>query len=303
LTHIFFFCADLGLLLFVPAGVTLFLGFWQVRRRGWKLGLIKEREDAVRLPAHDVTRVYSADDWAKLAFRRVRARGCYLPELSVLVSPRFPLGVAGQPGGPSRDGAHVITPFVLLPAAAGATTADGGDGQDEEEDSDAARALAAAIAAAKGSPRAQAELARDHDIVIVNRGWAPRTMLAERDLPDAVETPAGLVTIRGVARAEVDPGTYGPRNAAAAGAAGSESGPGACWSYVDAMSMAESVGLNPTAMVVDLAEHRDARAPGAKYPLPAQTPIELRNTHLEYALTWFTLCGAVTVAAVVRLRG
>jgi cytochrome oxidase assembly protein ShyY1 len=33
-----------------------------------------------------------------------------------------------------------------------------------------------------------------------------------------------------------------------------------------------------------------------------QTMLSLRNTHLEYALTWFSLSGALAVAALYRIK-
>ena len=98
-------------LLVVPV-LTFGLGVWQVRRREWKLELIKYLEERTRaepipLPAKSE---YDADPQAFIAkyeYLPMRVRGRFEHSREVLVTMRQDLS-----GEASVPGAHVITPFV-----------------------------------------------------------------------------------------------------------------------------------------------------------------------------------------------
>lgn len=114
-------------------------------------------------------------------------------------------------------------------------------------------------------------------IVLVNRGWVPedRTAPARRaegQLP-------GIVDVEGFLRA--DTGRHGwfvPENDPAGG----------IWHRLDIDQMSEVLGLPVAPFVI---EAGPAVNPGG-FPIGGQTRLHLRNNHLEYALTWFTLAAA-----------
>ena len=74
------------------------------------------------------------------------------------------------------------------------------------------------------------------------------------------------------------------------------------WYSRDAVAMAKALGApGPVAPVFLMAE--TATNPEWKALVPAPLPVEIPNRHLEYALTWFGLAGALAaVYAAVLLR-
>ncbi len=75
---------------------------------------------------------------------------------------------------------------------------------------------------------------------------------------------------------------------------------GNAWIWFDLPAMAEAVG-HPSA---DTALYFSARAdqePGP-YPIGGQTRVNLRNDHLEYAITWFALAIAISITYILLRR-
>lgn len=121
--------------------------------------------------------------------------------------------------------------------------------------------------------------------VLVDRGWV-------RDpAAPAVSRPVGDVAVEGVIRTFQPPGRFTPDN-----------NPGAnMWFHPDLAAMAEAAGIADAAPVYVAAITREG--------LPVGDPpgVNLRNSHLAYAITWYSLAvvllGMVAVAAVRGKNG
>jgi len=127
--------------------------------------------------------------------------------------------------------------------------------------------------------------------ILVNRGWVPLDRLDPATRPDSLVE--GRVTIEGVLRLGGWKGRdwFRPTNDPDANS----------WLWMDLPRMALAAGLsNPvTEAYVDAA--RD-QTPG-DYPVGGQTRVNLRNEHLEYALTWFALAfGLLAVYVLYHWR-
>ncbi|MEX0808326.1 MAG: SURF1 family protein [Dongiaceae bacterium] len=126
--------------------------------------------------------------------------------------------------------------------------------------------------------------------LLVNRGW----------IPDDREDPAtraegqveGKVTIEALVRR---PGTENwlvPDNVPADPTGGNASGGGE-WFWMELPAMREAAGLAPSGPPLYL-EATASDVPGG-FPIGGQTRLELRNDHLQYAITWFLLGGALAI--------
>ncbi|MGE5200874.1 MAG: SURF1 family protein [Acidobacteriota bacterium] len=126
-------------------------------------------------------------------------------------------------------------------------------------------------------------------IVMVVRGWIPR------DLRDparrAAGNPAGEVAVEGILRLapEGRPGWFVPDNDPAKNE----------WFYLDLAAMTRAAGA-PGALPFYV-EAGPAPNPGG-YPLGGQANTELRNEHLQYAITWYCLAAALAVIYLMLLR-
>ena len=131
--------------------------------------------------------------------------------------------------------------------------------------------------------RLVAPFARDDGAAaLVDRGWAPE------DAP--IDRPEGSVAIEGLLRGAPAGNPFRPDNRPDDGV----------WHWIDPPAMALAAGLPETAFYVQ------AVAPAGengRYPIPGGAALELRNDHLQYALTWFGLAAALlAVHAVLRRR-
>lgn len=124
--------------------------------------------------------------------------------------------------------------------------------------------------------------------VLVDRGWAPRHG-ADAD-GGAIDRPQGRVTVTGITRLPAAAGYFVPANEPARGQ----------WFSLDPAQMAAARGLGPVAPVIVVAE----AAPGgrAAYPIGAEVRVEIRDDHLQYALTWYSLALGLMAVAVIALR-
>ncbi len=126
----------------------------------------------------------------------------------------------------------------------------------------------------------------DGRVVLLDRGWVPLDWTA----PQAPEPRS--VEIEALARTGGWQGSewLKPANDPA----------GNAWLWLDLPAMAEAVGLPG----VETGLYFSARAdqePG-RYPVGGQTQVNLRNDHLEYAITWFALAFAVSVTYILLRR-
>jgi surfeit locus 1 family protein len=124
--------------------------------------------------------------------------------------------------------------------------------------------------------------------ILVDRGFVADTVAARPEVVPADRTPFELV---GVLRAPDKPSFVTPANQPAANR----------WFSRDIPAMARALGAPRPAPVFLFAE--TASNPDFKALVPAPLPTSIPNRHLEYALTWFGLAGALAgVYAAVLLR-
>lgn len=130
----------------------------------------------------------------------------------------------------------------------------------------------------------------DAQTVLVNRGWVPFELKERSARPDGLVE--GPVTVEGIVRFQ-RPITglqrvFLPENEPANNV----------WYSVDQAQIEETASLSLTNFyVVD----GNTDVPGT-YPLGRQWILDIRNDHLQYALTWFLLAGALAVIYVVYHR-
>ena len=118
--------------------------------------------------------------------------------------------------------------------------------------------------------------------VLVNRGWAPPP--GERRA-DEMWLPDGAVRLEGVLRAGGKTSAWVPDNEPA----------NDIWFFADPAAMAAATGLEDARpyIIEAAADEGDSR-----FPVGGQTVTAVRNDHLQYAITWFSLA-AVLVAIFV----
>ncbi|MBV8536039.1 MAG: SURF1 family protein [Alphaproteobacteria bacterium] len=123
--------------------------------------------------------------------------------------------------------------------------------------------------------------------LLVDRGWVP----PERKAP-ASRAPgevAGTATITGFVRRGQVRGWLTPDNDPAHDS----------WFWFDLPAMSKAAGIEPPASFYLEA---DATPNPGGLPVGGQTPIELPSPHLNYAITWFSLAGALAVIFVASQR-
>jgi surfeit locus 1 family protein len=129
----------------------------------------------------------------------------------------------------------------------------------------------------------------DGDVVLVERGWVPPE---KRDAAARAQgNPPGEVAVDGLLRLPPPekPSWFVPANDPAEGQ----------WFWIDLPAMARAAGV-PEALPFYV-EAGPAPNPGG-LPVGGQTRTELPNDHLQYAITWFSLAGALAVIYVILLR-
>lgn len=129
----------------------------------------------------------------------------------------------------------------------------------------------------------------DGRFVFVNRGFVPY------DLKDAAKRPqgqvAGMVTVTGLARNALPakPSSLVPDN-----------DPGKnVFYWKDRDAMARSAGLRTTAEIVPVFIDAGATPNPGGYPVGGVTLIDLPNSHLQYAFTWYGLAAALAGVLIV----
>lgn len=123
--------------------------------------------------------------------------------------------------------------------------------------------------------------------VLVNRGWAPPKNA--RDMAE-FRRPAGVVLVEGFLRAGAKTSAWVPDNEP----------DNDMWFFADAPAMAQARGLDGVKpYVIELAPTAAGLAGARGYPIAGQTVTEIRNNHLQYAVTWFGLAATLVVIYVV----
>ncbi len=124
-------------------------------------------------------------------------------------------------------------------------------------------------------------------VVLINRGWVPTGRKDPASRPAAQLSE--IVTVAGIARKGWPQRAFVPDNDPAKNV----------WFHADldaiatAMNLAKGVNVPPL-----FVEAGGAPNPGG-YPLGGQTRIEIRNAHLQYAITWYALAVALLVIYLV----
>lgn len=106
----------------------------------------------------------------------------------------------------------------------------------------------------------------DGRIILVNRGFSP---------VDKEARPEGMQTVTGVIRPVRGKRYFSPDNHPEKNV----------WFYEDTDAMSKATGLTLTPILV---EATGVKEPGL-YPIPNSGVITLRNEHLYYAITWFSI--------------
>ena len=112
--------------------------------------------------------------------------------------------------------------------------------------------------------------------ILVNRGWVAQSKLRPETRPQGqVE---GEVNISGIVRKTEGRAQFAPKNQVDSSQ----------WQYRDLPALAEKLGTLP--VFVDAGQ--GSTVPGG--PLGGQTKVALRDEHLSYMITWFSLSGIST---------
>lgn len=106
----------------------------------------------------------------------------------------------------------------------------------------------------------------DGRIVLVNRGFSPK---------DKESRPKGVQTVRGIIRPLREKRLFSPENKPQNN----------LWFYEDIPAMGKATQLPLLPVMVEATGKREFEV----YPVPHDGTIVLRNDHLNYAITWFSL--------------
>lgn len=130
------------------------------------------------------------------------------------------------------------------------------------------------------------------EIVVIDAGFVENTM-QERGVEDrAVKklVTGAPVTLTGYLRFPEEPGWLTP----------GENRDKRLWFVRDHLAIASALGWGTVApFYIDL----EQPAPENGVPRPGPLDVHLKDDHLQYAVTWFALAGAVLIAFAVWLRG
>ena len=119
--------------------------------------------------------------------------------------------------------------------------------------------------------------------VLVNRGWVP---FDKREPKTRLQGQiGGSITVEGIVRLSKGPGLFTPVNEPHNNT----------WFYVDPFKMSSSTKLPPLQGYYLLAANG---SPGG-LPVSHQWRVDIRNDHLQYAITWFALAFSLIVIYIV----
>jgi cytochrome oxidase assembly protein ShyY1 len=132
----------------------------------------------------------------------------------------------------------------------------------------------------------------DGESIVINAGFVQNTM-QDRSLEDRAVAPlisGKTVTLTGYIRFPEKGGMLTPP----------ENKTRRLWFTRDHLAMAQALGWGEVApFYVDL----ELPVPPSGIPKPGPLELHLRDDHLQYAITWFGLAGAVVIAFAIWLRG
>uniref|UniRef100_A0A6B2LFT4 SURF1-like protein n=1 Tax=Arcella intermedia TaxID=1963864 RepID=A0A6B2LFT4_9EUKA len=123
------------------------------------------------------------------------------------------------------------------------------------------------------------------EVILVNRGWVPLNMKDPAARKEGQITKE--VTIRGIVNTNHwKPSYFTPDN----------DPQNSTWYWIDVPRMSQLLGTKP--VVVDV----QSEIPKISLPRGAQTQVHLRNEHLNYAVTWYSLSFFFTLMATYVLK-
>jgi len=210
-----------GFILLALPMLTLGLGIWQIKRREWKLDLIKFLNERTTVEPKELPN--SDEELVNLSetceFYPYKIKGHFVHSKEILLSPKGDItGTNHLPGG------LIITPFVL----------------------------------------------KNGKTILVNRGYVPYTHYSPTKRFDAqIE---GEVELVGLLRKDEVISAFTPENK-----------PPTEWHFREINLMAKVLGTLP--LLLDATKESTIRGG----PIGGQTAINLRNEHMSYIITWFSL--------------
>lgn len=111
------------------------------------------------------------------------------------------------------------------------------------------------------------------DVILVNRGWVPKSGINPKTRPES--PPTGVVEMKGIVRKNETRPQFMPKMPLK----------GRHFAWKDLHRMSELTGAKP--YLIDASSH--SSVPGG--PIGGQTIVTIRNEHLSYIFTWFSLSG------------
>ena len=125
---------------------------------------------------------------------------------------------------------------------------------------------------------------KDGKITLINRGWIPERLRYRKTRPETLTE--GSVVVEGIIREDKKKGFFVPENEPQ----------NDVWLYINAEQMAAKSQVGPISnYYIDV-----LRGPGPyTLPIGASQSINMRNEHLQYALTWYLLAISLLVIYVI----
>ncbi|SAM09315.1 hypothetical protein [Absidia glauca] len=132
----------------------------------------------------------------------------------------------------------------------------------------------------------------DGSVILVKRGWVALDKKDKRNRPDSLVT--GPVEVEGLLRLTEQPNSFTPDN----------DPEGNQWYWVDLDTMAElSYSQNLLVeSVSDRPSYHDHALIEKGIPIGRSPVVEVRNSHMQYIITWYALSAATTVMLWMLLR-
>ena len=130
---------------------------------------------------------------------------------------------------------------------------------------------------------------QDGTLVFLNRGWAPQDY--KNNPKVKISEPTDTIKIVGILRGEEHPRSYLPQNDPATG----------MWLWQDPESWAALLQKKiPKSAVLPILiqQTHDARKDDG-FPIPQESHFELRNDHLQYAITWGSFAVILLVIYII----
>ena len=125
--------------------------------------------------------------------------------------------------------------------------------------------------------------------ILVDRGWVP---LDYRQMPEKIYEPKGTMTLHGALLKGEQPGIFTPSNRPEHN----------MWYWIDLDSFAKVTSYSlPAVFFMEAPTERDGPV-HIRFPLGKQVEASLRNNHLQYAITWYSLAIAAIVIYILALR-